>query len=241
MAIDEKGRTNYRSTGSFGPDPDDSVILRRSGSENRAGYTGRIGGYAISINNTLVDSEIDDDAVLNRVVIEVRHSTVDIHFTIDGVPAGSIYVTVIGGDADEIAAAIDDNKTGGVPTHGSQTVSVYNETTSQAKDIHYDIAADVPIYISLNISVTSGVFPEDGEAQIRANYVTSFVGYKTAQDIIYNSLAGPVYQVPGLIVNTLTVGTGAAPVGVIDVPMSALQRASIPEDDAETLIVIVQS
>jgi hypothetical protein len=160
---------------------------------------------------------------------------------IDGVPAGSIYVTVIGGTAADIAKAIDDNKTAGVPTHGSQTVSVYNETTSQAKDIHYDIAAHAPIFIDLNISVTEGVFPEDGEAQIRANYVTSFANYKTAQDVIYNSLGGPVYQVPGLLVNTIKVGLSASPTGVIDVPLSALQKAQITTAQSATNITITQS
>ena len=157
------------------------------------------------------------------------------------VPAYNIYVTVIGGAADDIAKAIDDNKTAGVPTHGAQTVSVYNETTSQSKDIHYDIAADVPIYIDIDITIVEGAYPEDGDAQIRANYVTHFAGKKIAEDVIYNALFGPVYQVPGLVVNTLKVGTAPSPTGTTDVTMSELQRAQITEAQSATNITITKT
>jgi uncharacterized phage protein gp47/JayE len=145
----------------------------------------------------------------------------------NGIPAHTIYVTVIGGDSDAIANAIYGNKTESVSTYGAQTVSVYDETISQSTDIHFDIAANVPIYLTLNITTVAGVFPDDGEDQIRAAYVTHFADKEISEDVIYNALFGPVYGVPGLVVNTLTVGTAPAPVGTSNVTMTALQKAQM--------------
>jgi uncharacterized phage protein gp47/JayE len=150
--------------------------------------------------------------------------------TVDGVPTGSVHVSAIGGTASEIATAISNNKTCGVQTHGAQTVTLYNETTRQSKDIHYDIAATVPIYISLVIS-TPGNYPDDFLAQIRANLIAHFDLLQIKDTVDYKALMAPIYQVNGIVVETMTIGTSPAPSGTSDLTMTALQRPTIISDN----------
>ena len=163
----------------------------------------------------------------------------DTNDTVSGVPSKNIYVTVIGGSDADIAEAIDNNKTSGVPTFGAETVSVYNETTRQSKNINFDRGANVNVYVELNITKTAGVFPENGEDTIEAAILALYTDNRLNDDVIYNAHWGPAYSVDGVTVNSLKVDTINPPVGVVDIPMTAKQRAYMDPDNPSTHISIV--
>ena len=129
------------------------------------------------------------------------------------IPARTIHVVTIGGDADEIAAAISNNKAATVATYGSQSVDVYNTTTGQTKTINYDIGSTVPIHINIEYTPVAGVFPDNGEDLIREYLIDFFEDYKIGDDVIYTSLYKPIYSVAGIIVDVFEIHTSDPPTG----------------------------
>ncbi|MCP4604478.1 MAG: hypothetical protein GY847_28810 [Proteobacteria bacterium] len=160
--------------------------------------------------------------------------------TVDSVPAGTIHCSAIGGDEDEIAAAINASKTASVPMYGSTTVSVYDTITSQTKDIKFSVAANVPIYITVEVEKLTGMYPDDGDALMRAALVDFVADLQINDDVEYKALYRPIYAVPGGVVNDLFIGTAATPSGEVDLTMTALQRAQLTTAQAVTAVVITE-
>lgn len=151
----------------------------------------------------------------------------DTNETVDGLPAHNIYVTKIGGADSAVATAIANNKTAGVPTFGADSEIVYNETTNQSKTINFGNAADVPVYVAVVVTKESGVYPDDGDAQIKAALVASFVDKRINQDVIFTELYAPIYSVTGHFVTDLQLGLSAPAVGTVDLTMTPLKRATL--------------
>jgi hypothetical protein len=154
---------------------------------------------------------------------------------VNGVPSKTIYAVVIGGTDADVAKAIDDNKTSGVPTHGDETYPVYNETTSQVKDINFDRGATVSIYIKITRQKIAGQYPDDGDDIIKEGLADLYAAKRLNSDSIYNEHWGKIYAVPGIIVDSMFTGTVNPPTGVVDIVMTAKQLASLDvERDDET-------
>jgi hypothetical protein len=156
--------------------------------------------------------------------------------TVDGVPAHNVVVSVIGGSDADVAAAIDTNITEGVPTFGSTTVSVYNETISQSKDINFSRASNVPLHIALSITTTPGVFPDDGADTIKDALVAEIATYGISTDVIYDALKAQIYSVPGFVLSSYFLDTVDPPTGTADIPMSILQRATLAKTDIDITV-----
>jgi uncharacterized phage protein gp47/JayE len=136
-----------------------------------------------------------------------------------------IHVSVIGGDSEEIAQAISYNKTATIPTFGSTSVVLYDEITSQPKTINYDIAATRNIYIDMVLTKIDGVYPDDGDAQIKAAILSFFENYRISDDVIYTSIYKPIYEVTGVIVEELYIGFFASPSGTSNLTIDDDQLA----------------
>ncbi len=147
--------------------------------------------------------------------------------TIGSVPANTLAISVIGGDTDDIAEAIDNTITATVATYGTTTVSVYGATTSQDKDINFTVAANTDIYVDIDYTPVEGVFPEDGEAQLKTELLAHFDDLDIADTVVYNTLYKPIYTVPGVTLNTLYTGTAASPSGTSDITRTSAQRATL--------------
>jgi hypothetical protein len=187
-----------------------------------------------SHSTTTATSGQDDAASIYEAVDAVSGTSAilvddnDSNVTRDGVPAHNIHVSVIGGAAADVAEAIANNKTCGVPTYGSSSESVYSSTTGQSRTIYFSTGSLVTCYIDLTIT-KSGNFPDDGEEQIKTNLVAHFDNYKLKDTVRYTSLYEPVYSVGGLFINTLYVNTTGSPtVGDDnDITMTATQKANL--------------
>jgi uncharacterized phage protein gp47/JayE len=150
--------------------------------------------------------------------------------TVNGVPANSVAVSHIGGDDLEVATAIANNITASVPTFGTGAVDVYNDVTSQTKTINKTVGSTVPIYIEIEGDTTQ-IYPNDGDDQIKANIVAAFDDYRMGQDVVYTSIYGPIYNVPGIIVTSLKTDTVSPPTGTADINISRSQLATIQTSD----------
>lgn len=142
--------------------------------------------------------------------------------------AAEVWVYVIGGDADEVAAAMDPQVTIGIAPilQGSESVDVYNTPLQKNRTMKFTYGSDVDVYIDLTIQVT-GLFPADGDYQITENIADLFDGNNLGDNVIYFQIPGAVYLVPGAIIQALTIGTSPSPSGTADLTMENSQRASL--------------
>ena len=144
----------------------------------------------------------------------------------NGVPAHSFLPIVVGGLSTDIANAIWDNKPIGILSYGNTTVSI-NDVQGFAHNVSFSRPNALVIYISMDIT-TDVNFPANGNDLIKSNIIQYFAdNLGTGDDVVYSRLYTPVNAVPGHQVNTLTVGTSPSPAGVVNVPVSFDQIASI--------------
>ena len=143
---------------------------------------------------------------------------------------GTLYVYVIGGDEDEVATAIDSQLTVTIPTAGTTTVSVYDSTIKQSKDIKFTAGSEVDVYISISIS-TNPLYPADGDDQIKENLVDLFADLNLGDDVVYFELPNTVYSVGGATITSLTTGTAPYPSGTANLSMGFGQRAVLDTDN----------
>ena len=139
-----------------------------------------------------------------------------------------VWPYVIGGDSDDIAEAMDPQITIGIAPilQGSETVDVYSDTLKKNRTMKFTYGSDVDVYIDLTIQVT-GLFPADGDYQITESIADLFDGNNLGDDVIYFKIPGAVYEVPGAIIQSMTIGTSPSPSGTSNISMTNAQRASL--------------
>ena len=122
------------------------------------------------------------------------------------VPAHSVRVIAEGGIGSEIAVAIRDAKTGGIPTVGEESVNLNDVPSISANDYHFDILKKVGLSIDLDIDLTSA-FPSDGVSQIR----NELVAWVNNLDIGEAINLGRVYEAlnltPGYFVESISINS----------------------------------
>ncbi len=161
----------------------------------------------------------------------------DTNTAIGVVPAHTFYIVAIGGTDAGIAAAIANNKTVTISTHGSETVSVYNEITSQAKIIKFGRGGPVPIYVEVDIDTIDGVYPDDGDKQIKDRMVADYANYKTLNSqVIYAEFYKHIYAMPGISAfNSLKIGIVDPPTLLVDIPMTQTEKPTLALADIDFL------
>ena len=143
-----------------------------------------------------------------------------------------ISVIVIGGDDDDVALAIDNNRTAGIGTAGTTSVDVYSAVTKQTETIRFTRGANVPVYADFTLQIVNpSLFPINGEDLIREGVIDIFSGWTLGDDVIHSQLPAAVYAVPGVIVKSLLLGTSSPPATSTDLAMGNTQRPTIAEGD----------
>lgn len=153
---------------------------------------------------------------------------------------GYVAVSVIGGSDEDVATAIANNLTVGIPTIGTTSVDLYNETTRQVKTINFTRATNLPIYISMTITGATGLFPDDGTDQIKDALAEHFESLEIAENVIYTALYAPIYSIDGVTVNSLFTSSSyspTGPTGTTDISVTSVHRATI---DSANISITVQ-
>lgn len=144
----------------------------------------------------------------------------------NGVPAHSFLPIVSGGLSTDIANAIWTNKPVGILSYGNTTVNV-NDVQGFPHAVSFSRPNPVVIYISMDIT-TDVDFPANGNDAIRSAIIQYFAdNLGTGDDVIYSRLYTPINSIKGHQVNTLTIGTTPSPVGVVNIPITFSDIASI--------------
>jgi uncharacterized phage protein gp47/JayE len=140
----------------------------------------------------------------------------------------TITVSVIGGSDNYVAAAINNNRTAGISTVGTESVEVFSATTGQVATINFYRADDEDFYIDLTLTKNDALFPVDGEAQIKAALVALADEYVIGQTVDYYGLLAPIYSVQGVTVTDMRIGWAPSPTGTANLTTTIIQRPALP-------------
>ncbi|WYV99362.1 baseplate protein [Pseudomonas phage vB_PpuM-NoPa] len=177
-----------------------------------------------NIIEALIDALINVAGVSDVIIYENDTDTVNA----EGVPMKSFMPIVLGGLPSDIANAIWKNKPTGIGSYGNTTVQIV-DSQGLSHPISFMRPTAVPVYIKMAVvSDGTGTLPGDAVALIRQNILDYFeANNKIGDDVIYSRLYTPINQVPGHMVQSLTIGTSANPTGMANIPVAFNQVASI--------------
>lgn len=148
---------------------------------------------------------------------------------IDDDDAHTITVSVIGGDDQDIAASIHNNRTGGIAMVGDQNVDYFDADTGQTKTISFYRAADRNFYLSATLARNTALFPADGEVTIREQMAALVANLRIMGTVDYFSLLAPFYSVAGITVSDLRIGWTSTPTGTANLTTTIQQRPALPD------------
>lgn len=169
----------------------------------------------------------DDVASIYEAVSAVEG--VSSAYVVEDTDTHSITVSVIGGNDDDVAAAINNNRTAGIPTVGDQSVDVYSETTGQSAVVNFYRAENKEFYLSATIARNTALFPADGEDQIKS--ALTAIDYNISDKVYYFGLLSPLYSIAGVTVIQLKIGWDSSNLKTDDLATTSVQRPSLPSDN----------
>jgi hypothetical protein len=117
-------------------------------------------------------------------------------------------------------------------------VTIYDDELARQNTEYFDWAAQVPLFITINLTKIDGLWPDDGQEQIRTKLVTHFASFRIGQDVIHDALYSSVFVVNGVLSATIKIGTSASPTSETDLEMTYLQQAVLTTKLAKTNVVI---
>ena len=205
---------NYtEAVGGAGAETDDELRLRfRNTKYERAS----------NILEALYSALISTEGVTEVVIYENDTDSTNA----DGVPPHSFMPIVVGGDTATLAKVIWENKPTGILSYQIQAPATSYPTgytiiyDSQGFPHYIGVNRPVPttLYISMSLLKTTGVYPADGDAQVKQallDYLRESFG--VGDDIIYSRLYTPINSIAGHQVNALTIGVSASPSGTSNI------------------------
>lgn len=142
----------------------------------------------------------------------------------DGRPPHSFEVVVSGGDEDEIARVIWENMPSGIYPEGDIVKTVV-DSTGKDQTVRFSRPTNVYIWVDLEYSLnTEENFPLNGEILIKQNIVDwALENIGIGDDVIYQRISIPVYDVPGVGTIQIELATSATPGG----PPGAYSAANV--------------
>lgn len=104
-------------------------------------------------------------------------------YTVDSIPSKAIECIVVGGTDQDIADTIMEYKADGIETYGN--VAAHSvDTMGNSHDINFSRVVDSNIYIDLSLTKILGVYPLDGDDQVKAALVAEGDLLDIGEDII---------------------------------------------------------
>ena len=118
----------------------------------------------------------------------------------EGIPPKSFESIIEGGDDNEIANTIWQNKPSGISTYGNVCIQV-QISTGQLQSIYFSRPIDVPIKVSIFYSINPDeLFPQNGEDLIRSSIVQYGNALGINKDVIDQRFFGSIFSsCPGIL------------------------------------------
>ena len=184
-----------------------------------------------NIIESLIDALINVEGVVDVKVYE--NDTMDVNQ--NGVPPKSFMPIVLGGLPTDVGNAIWENKPTGISSEGDTTIQIV-DSIGITHPISYKRPTEVPIFVSVSITKI-GELPGDAVAIIRQNIIDyGKQNYFIGDSVVYSRLYIPVNQVPGHMVNSLTIGKAADPTGMANIPIAFDEVATFLPENIEVVL-----
>lgn len=148
-----------------------------------------------------------------------------------GNPPHSISCYVAGGTGyeEEIGKAIFATKPVGIPTSGTNSVTITDDG-GYPHTIKYNTMQTVPIVVAISISTTADYEGETGAAEIQKNIREYINGLGFGGDVILSALYGHIYSVKGVAkVTTLTINGGTSDVSITELQCANCDTVNVTE------------
>jgi len=155
--------------------------------------------------------------------VTVFENTTDV--TVDGITPHAVEALIEGGDETAIREALFAAVAAGIETCGGVSGSVV-DTAGNSHTIKFSRPTSVNIYATLLVTKDPGVFPVDGDAQIKAAIVAWGDARGVGRDTVASAVAAQAFTVPGVLdVPTVYIGTAPSPGTSTTIAISVRQRA----------------
>lgn len=164
-------------------------------------------------------------ADLNLSYIRIRDN--DTGAPIGTQPSGTVFVVVEGGTEDEIARRIYSSKTGGVPTHGTTSVSIY-DSKGYPHEIKFSRPEDATIYVTGTFKRRPGsnISSNDAARQLQAAMMEYINSLNPGDSVIWSECFKPIMDATnGVQVDSLFIGTSASPTGIATIELDIDKKA----------------
>ena len=157
----------------------------------------RVGGSTVpAITAALLDiDKVVDCEVRENVTME----------TIAGIPPKSIACYVFGGEDEEIAQTIYQNKAAGIQAFGDKYVSIQDKKTGVVTKIGFTRAKVVDTYVKLKLKKGENYKGDDAVKRAILNYIggadtdgINYRGLKLGEDVVFSKVVGAVMCLGGV-------------------------------------------
>lgn len=166
----------------------------------------------LTLGQNLVDSLfgqlLDLDGVEDAVVISNGTDA-----TVDSIPAHQFLTVVSGGDVAEIALAIWKNTPQGILSYGALTEVVVDDQ-GFSQDVKYSRPVDKDIWLKMDITTDSTLFPGSGSDDIKDAIVAyGEDNFMISDDVILSGFYTAINETPGVLTIDLRIGFASNPTG----------------------------
>ncbi len=207
---------------------------RETDAELRARRERSIG---ISAENTL-DAIFANLAALDGVsgvTVERNAGTV---VDANGIPPQHIWAIVSGGTDSAIADILYSKTAAGIGWKGDTVVTKRSDVTGVDYEIRFDRPDSIDVFISIDITVDTEIFPNKGESDIEQALEAFGANLRAGDTLLYSRLFSPINSVPGHFVTDLRLDVVDPPVAQGNIAAALNERISI---SAERITINVTS
>lgn len=162
--------------------------LQETDSEFRESYINKSYVHASNMKESLYSSLIDLDGVKSVAVYEN-----DSDSTVSSRPPHSFETVVDGGESEDIAEIILEQKPAGIATYGSQTVTIH---TDYGDDVAVKFSRPTKVYIWVRVTIEhEGAIPTNYVDLIKESVMNTSKKFYIGDDVLYQSFINGIYDV----------------------------------------------
>lgn len=157
--------------------------------------------------------------------------------TLDGIPAKSVRIVVVGGEEEALARQIFDVVGGGIGMFGSELYQLLDDS-GFVQEIRWDYAQEIPIWVELDLWIDELKFPQNGEEQIVEQMLAFGETLGSGDDVIVYPYLISTADVPGILDSVIRVGTAISPTQDDNITIAADQLAKF---DSSRIVINIMS
>lgn len=179
----------------------------------------------VSSGSSTVESIYSGLSSIDLAYIRIRDN--DTGSPINGQPSGTIFVVVDGGTKNDIARRIFDKKPGGIPTYGTESITV-KDSKGYPHVIKFSRTTALNIYIKGTFRRLAGsnLSSNDVISQLKDAAAAYINGLTPGSPVVWSYLFDPlVRSTPGIQIDTLFIGIAANPTTTATIPVDIDKRA----------------